>query len=59
MHHKVILIDGETVITGSYNFSKNAETSNDENILILKNREIAGAFLREFRRCWTGIKGYP
>lgn len=58
MHHKVIIIDDETVITGSYNFSKNAEVSNDENILILKNKEIAREFSREFRRCWRGTKGY-
>ena len=49
MHHKVIVIDEETVITGSYNFSKNAEERNDENLLIIKgNREIAAAYLAEF-----------
>lgn len=58
MHHKVIVIDEETVITGSYNYSKNAEHSNDENILILKNREIAAHYLKEFKRCWKGTKGY-
>ena len=58
MHHKVIVIDEETVITGSYNYSKNAELSNDENILILKNREIAAHYLKEFKRCWKGTKGY-
>ena len=42
MHHKVILVDEDTVITGSYNFSKNAEKRNSENLLIIKgNREIA------------------
>ena len=51
MHHKVIVIDGETVITGSYNFSKNAETRNNENLLIIKgNREIAVSYLAEFER---------
>ena len=58
MHHKVIIIDGETVITGSYNYSKNAERNNDENILILKNREIAANYIKEFKRCWKGTKGY-
>ena len=32
-HNKVIVIDGSTVITGSFNFSKRAETSNAENLL--------------------------
>ena len=51
MHHKVIVIDGETVITGSYNFSKNAEKRNNENLLIIKgNREIAMAYLAEFAK---------
>ena len=51
MHHKVIVIDGETVITGSYNFSKNAETRNYENLLIIKgNQEIAAEYLAEFQR---------
>ena len=51
MHHKVIVIDGETVITGSYNFSKNAETRNNENLLIIKgNQEIAEAYTSEFQR---------
>lgn len=51
MHHKVIIIDEETVITGSYNFSKSAETRNSENLLIIKgNQEIADAYLDEFNR---------
>lgn len=51
MHHKVIVIDGETVITGSYNFSKNAEKRNNENLLIIKgNREIAATYLTEFAK---------
>ena len=51
MHHKVIVIDEETVITGSYNFSRNAERNNSENLLIIKgNRDIARAYLDEFKR---------
>ena len=51
MHHKVIVIDEETVITGSYNFSKNAEEHNSENLLIIKeNPDIAQAYLAEFNR---------
>lgn len=50
MHHKVIVIDEETVITGSYNFSKNAERVNDENCIIIHNREIAGEYIKEYQR---------
>ena len=48
LHHKVIVIDGTIVITGSYNFSRAAEESNDENVLILHNAEIAAQYLVEF-----------
>ena len=50
MHHKVIIIDERIVIFGSYNFSDNADTQNDENLLIVDNPEIARAFLAEFDR---------
>lgn len=50
MHHKVFIIDGETVILGSFNFSKNAEKSNDENLLIIDDETLAGKFTEEFAR---------
>jgi phosphatidylserine/phosphatidylglycerophosphate/cardiolipin synthase-like enzyme len=50
MHHKVMIIDGATVITGSYNFSANAEKRNDENTLVIHNPDIAGQFMVEFER---------
>jgi phosphatidylserine/phosphatidylglycerophosphate/cardiolipin synthase-like enzyme len=52
MHHKVIVIDGERVIMGSYNYSRNANRTNDENVLIIDNRDIAARYLEEFRRLW-------
>ena len=50
MHHKVFVIDDQTVITGSYNFSRNAEERNDENTLIIHDPEIAALYLVEFER---------
>ena len=50
MHHKVIVIDRSTVVTGSYNFSASAEKSNDENTLIIHDPEIAALYLAEFER---------
>jgi len=50
MHHKVILIDGAIVITGSYNYSANAEKSNDENVLVIYNPDIAAQYTEEFDR---------
>ena len=50
MHHKVMIIDENTVILGSYNFTNNAETKNDENLIVIYNQEIAAQFMAEFKR---------
>ena len=52
LHHKVIIIDERTVITGSFNFSNSAARKNDENIVIIRNANIAGLYLDEWRRIW-------
>ena len=52
MHHKVIIIDRSIVITGSYNFSHSAETSNDENVVIIHSAETAEEFMSEFQRVY-------
>lgn len=53
MHHKVFVIDGKIVVTGSYNFSNNSETSNDENMVFLNNSDIAETYQDEFERVWA------
>jgi len=53
MHHKVIIIDREIVITGSYNFTASAERNNDENVLIFFDKQIASFYLEEFQRVYT------
>lgn len=50
MHHKVIIIDDSIVVTGSYNFSRNAEEHNDENVLILYDVRVCKEYLLEFKR---------
>ena len=50
MHHKVIIVDGAIVATGSFNFSANAAESNDENLLIIWDPEIAKLYEAEFER---------
>jgi phosphatidylserine/phosphatidylglycerophosphate/cardiolipin synthase-like enzyme len=53
LHHKVIIIDEQTVITGSYNFTGSAESSNDENLVMIDDVTIARAYLDEFTRVYT------
>ncbi|MBT6519502.1 hypothetical protein HOK51_06645 [Candidatus Woesearchaeota archaeon] len=52
MHHKVFIIDEKTVITGSFNPTKNGDTNNDENILIIHDEKIASKFMDEFNSLW-------
>jgi phosphatidylserine/phosphatidylglycerophosphate/cardiolipin synthase-like enzyme len=48
-HNKIMLIDGQTVITGSFNFTKAAEESNAENLLILGGQpRLYEAYARNF-----------
>ena len=53
LHHKVVIVDERIVITGSLNFSDNANDSNDENVLIVDNADIAALYLQEFDRVWN------
>lgn len=50
MHNKFCVIDNQIVITGSYNWTKNAETRNDENVTILKDPKSATKYSLEFKR---------
>jgi len=53
LHDKVIVVDEHIVITGSLNFSTNAEESNDENVIIIDNADIARLYMQEFDRVWN------
>lgn len=56
MHHKVFILDGKTVVFGSFNFSRNAQESNDENLLIVDDQTLAQAFTAEFERVLAQAK---
>jgi len=53
LHHKVIILDEATVVTGSYNFTRSAEQANDEALLILHSPILAAAYLEEFDRLYA------
>ena len=53
-HDKVIVIDGETVITGSFNFTKAAEEHNAENLLVIHDKTLATKYLEN----WEGHRGH-
>jgi phosphatidylserine/phosphatidylglycerophosphate/cardiolipin synthase-like enzyme len=40
-----MVIDQETVITGSFNFTKAAEEKNAENVLVIRSKELAKIYI--------------
>jgi phosphatidylserine/phosphatidylglycerophosphate/cardiolipin synthase-like enzyme len=48
-HNKVMLVDGKTIITGSFNFTHQAEMENGENLLILRrHRDLMTLYRQNF-----------
>jgi phosphatidylserine/phosphatidylglycerophosphate/cardiolipin synthase-like enzyme len=48
-HNKVMIVDEKIVITGSFNFTKSAETMNAENLLVIDDQELAARYLENWR----------
>jgi phosphatidylserine/phosphatidylglycerophosphate/cardiolipin synthase-like enzyme len=48
-HNKVIVIDGELVITGSFNFTKAAQEKNAENLLIIRDQALAAQYIENWK----------
>ena len=47
-HNKMMVTDGETVVTGSFNFSNAAEKKNAENLLIIHDRKLAKKYVKNW-----------
>jgi phosphatidylserine/phosphatidylglycerophosphate/cardiolipin synthase-like enzyme len=47
-HNKIMIIDGETVLTGSFNFTKAAQTQNAENLLIIQDKALAALYTQNW-----------
>jgi phosphatidylserine/phosphatidylglycerophosphate/cardiolipin synthase-like enzyme len=57
-HNKIIVIDGVKVITGSFNFSKAAEESNAENLLIINDPVIAQDYTSNWEKHFSNARQY-
>lgn len=49
MHHKFTVIDGQTIMTGSFNWNHTAQLSNNENMLIIHDAKLARDYEQEFQ----------
>lgn len=59
-HDKAIIVDGETVLTGSFNFAASAETANSENVVVIRGMpEIAKQYLAHWQSRWDGGMPFP
>lgn len=54
LHHKLAVIDGRRVITGSFNWSPAAAHRNDETLLVIDSARLAAHFSAEVDRLWRG-----
>jgi len=57
-HNKVMVIDGQTVVTGSFNFTKSAEERNAENVLIIRDKGLARLYMENWERHREHSEGY-
>ena len=48
-HNKIMIIDGQVVITGSFNFTKQAEQSNAENLLVIRDKILADQYTANWK----------
>ena len=52
MHNKFAIFDDRQVLTGSYNWTRSAARSNEENIVISDDPGLVRSFQREFDQLW-------
>jgi phosphatidylserine/phosphatidylglycerophosphate/cardiolipin synthase-like enzyme len=55
MHHKFAIFDGVFVMTGSYNWTRNAAKENQENLVVTHDPLIVRPFSEEFERLWAEL----
>jgi phosphatidylserine/phosphatidylglycerophosphate/cardiolipin synthase-like enzyme len=55
MHHKLVIVDGDTVATGSYNYSPNAEFDTFENLIVLERErypQVLDGYVARYEELW-------
>lgn len=53
MHHKFIVVDEARVLTGSFNYTRSADEANDENLVLIANKVLAGQYTNAFSEVWS------
>jgi phosphatidylserine/phosphatidylglycerophosphate/cardiolipin synthase-like enzyme len=55
MHHKFAILDGETLLNGSYNWTRSASAFNEENLVVTSDRKLISTFSHQFAKMWTAL----
>jgi len=55
LHHKVMVIDRQVVVTGSFNYTGKANQFNDESVFFIHNPDIAEFFIAEIERIYDNL----
>ena len=57
MHHKFAIFDGRLLLNGSFNWTRSATTSNEENLLVINHPQLVASYAREFEALWARYAG--
>ncbi len=55
MHHKFAIVDGTTLLTGSYNWTRGAARDNEENLIVTTDPRFLTPFEETFERLWKKL----
>ncbi len=57
MHNKFAIIDDRILVTGSFNWSSQAVTGNQENLIVLDNASLCRQYKQQFDKLWEDFAG--
>jgi cardiolipin hydrolase len=55
MHHKFAILDGATLLTGSYNWTRGAARDNEENLIVTDEPRLVNPFALTFEHLWAKL----
>ena len=53
MHNKYVIIDREILLTGSFNWTMQAVKFNNENLVVIKGKNIVDQYINNFQALWN------
>jgi mitochondrial cardiolipin hydrolase len=55
MHHKFAVLDGKTLLNGSFNWTRSASKFNEENLIVTSDAALVATFARQFSQMWDAL----